>query len=72
MWQMNYLVPGLTRFRRIGKVANAAFFWVRNLDRLMTDADRSDGASFTTFFGGKPDVALTPKGLIAEYRGAQI
>jgi SAM-dependent methyltransferase len=69
-WTINYVARGLFRSRAIGNVARLALFWVRYLDRIIPTPYAVDNASATYFLGHKAQYALSPKDILAYYKGA--
>ena len=70
-WSSRYFLRGLLRSRRAGDVASLPFGLLAMADRWMPAGDLIDGASGAFFFGRKGDGTLQPRGLVAEYLGAQ-
>jgi SAM-dependent methyltransferase len=70
-WSIEHLVTGLLRSRTAGRIARLLFFWVQWLDEWIPERFAIDGASCVFFFGRKAERALTPREMVAEYRGAQ-
>jgi SAM-dependent methyltransferase len=66
---LDYLVRGLFRSKAAGKAAKLAFFWLRHLDRLIPEAFAVDAASGVWFLGRRSDHEMTPRDIIAHYRG---
>jgi SAM-dependent methyltransferase len=68
---LDHLVRGLLRSQLAGRLARAALFWLRYLDRLVPPAYAMDDASAYYFLGRRSERELTPRQIIAYYRGAQ-
>jgi len=71
LWSIRYFSASLFRSGKIGLGIAALFFWLKYLDRLMSDRHSYDGPSGSFFMGKKSSRTLTPKEIIAYYRGAQ-
>lgn len=71
LWSVDHLVRGLLRSELAGKLARAAFFWLRYLDRLTPTAFAMDNASAYYFLGRRGQRELTPPEIVSYYRGAQ-
>jgi ubiquinone/menaquinone biosynthesis C-methylase UbiE len=71
LWSIDHLVRGLARHELAGKLARAAFFWLRSLDRLVPEAFAMDSASAYYFLGRRAARELTPAEIVEYYRGAQ-
>jgi SAM-dependent methyltransferase len=71
LWSLDHLVRGLLRSQLGGRLARAAFFWLRYLDRLVPVAFAMDSASAYYFLGRRADSELTPREIVEYYRGAQ-
>lgn len=70
-WSLDHLVRGLTRSRTLGRAVGVASSWLGLLDRLIGAPHSSDGASCVYFFGRRAERELTPREVVASYRGAQ-
>lgn len=70
-WSLDHLVRGLTRSRMLGRLVGIASSWLGLLDRLIGAPQASDGASCVYFYGRRSDLELTPREVVASYRGAQ-
>jgi ubiquinone/menaquinone biosynthesis C-methylase UbiE len=68
---VDHIVRGLLRSELAGKLARAAFFWLRHLDRLIPAAYAMDDASAYYFLGRRSERDLSPHAIIGYYRGAQ-
>jgi SAM-dependent methyltransferase len=68
---VDHIVRGLLRSELAGKLARAAFFWLRHLDRLIPAAYAMDDASAYFFLGRRSERDLSPHAIIGYYRGAQ-
>ncbi|AZP21712.1 SAM-dependent methyltransferase [Streptomyces aquilus] len=71
LWSVDYLVRGLTRSTTAGRLARAAFFWLRLLDTLVPPSHQADNASAFYFLGRKRDRVMSPEEIVEYYRGAQ-
>jgi SAM-dependent methyltransferase len=71
LWSIDHLVRGLTRSQLGGRLARAAFFWLRALDRAVPEPFALDAASACFFLGRRAEDELRPRQLIEYYRGAQ-
>ena len=67
---VDHLVRGLLRSELAGKLARLAFFWLRYLDSLVPTAFAMDNASAYYFLGRRSDRELSPREILAYYRGA--
>lgn len=70
LWSVEHVVRGVFRSVRAGVAAKMLLFWVRYFDRLIPRAYASDAASAVYFLGRKAESALSPKDMIAYYKGA--
>ncbi len=70
LWAIDYFTRSLFRSRWAGKVAKLLFFWLRWFDRWIPPSHASDAAGFCSFVGRKSDNAISPKEIIAYYKGA--
>jgi ubiquinone/menaquinone biosynthesis C-methylase UbiE len=68
---LDHVIRGLLRSELAGKLARAAFFWLRHLDRAIPAAYAMDDASAYYFLGRRADDELSPESIAAYYRGAQ-
>ena len=71
LWSIDHLVRGLTRSELAGKLARGLLFALRYLDRVVPEAFATDNASAFYFLGRRADRELTPREIVAYYRGAQ-
>ena len=71
LWSVDHLARGLLRSGTAGRVARAAFWWLRLLDRLVPAPFALDDASACFFLGRRADRELTAREIRAYYRGAQ-
>jgi SAM-dependent methyltransferase len=71
LWSIDHLARGLTRSQLGGRIARAAFFWLRGLDRCVPMPFALDGASACFFLGHRAERELEPREIIDYYRGAQ-
>jgi SAM-dependent methyltransferase len=69
-WSIAYFFRGVTRSRTVGKLAMAAFFWLRWFDRLIPENFGVDSASAVFFLGRRSETEVRPVQMVAEYRGA--
>ncbi|HZA88861.1 MAG TPA: class I SAM-dependent methyltransferase [Solirubrobacterales bacterium] len=67
---VDHLVRGLLRSELAGKLARAAFFWLRYLDRFIPPAFAMDNASAYYFLGRRSERELSAREIIDYYRGA--
>jgi SAM-dependent methyltransferase len=70
-WAIRYFAAGLSRSYWGGRLTEAAFFWLRPLDRLIPASWASDGACGVWFLGSRADIEMTPRQIISYYRGAK-
>jgi ubiquinone/menaquinone biosynthesis C-methylase UbiE len=68
---IDHLIRGLLRSELAGKLARAAFAFLRQLDRLVATSFAMDNASAYYFLGRRSDSQLTPREIVRYYRGAQ-
>ena len=68
---LDHLVRGLLRSQLAGRLARAVFFWLRYLDGLVPPEYAMDDASAYYFLGRRSERELTPREIVAYYRGAQ-
>ena len=71
VWSFRYLVAGLFRSRRVGRLAAAAVFWLQFIDYLVPTRFSIDSACGVWLLGRKAQTAISPREAIAVYRGAQ-
>jgi SAM-dependent methyltransferase len=71
LWSIDHLVRGLARHELPGKLARAAFFWLRSLDRFVPEAFAMDSGSAYYFLGRRAARRLTAAEIVKYYRGAQ-
>jgi ubiquinone/menaquinone biosynthesis C-methylase UbiE len=71
LWSVDHIVRALLRSEPAGKLARLAFFWLRYLDRLVPTAFAMDDASAYYFLGRRSERELSPREIVAYYRGAQ-
>jgi SAM-dependent methyltransferase len=70
LWSIRYFVRGLIRTKLAGIVAELGMLWVRIFDKLIPEAFAIDSTSGVFFIGRKAATSLSPKDMIAYYRGA--
>ncbi|HEY3283973.1 MAG TPA: class I SAM-dependent methyltransferase [Armatimonadota bacterium] len=70
-WTVDHTVRALTRSSLLGKLARAALFGARFLDRLAPEPIAVDAASHCFFLGRKTGRELQPKEMLRHYKGAQ-
>jgi SAM-dependent methyltransferase len=70
-WAVRYFVGGLFRSYWAGKLAGAAFIWLRYLDAVIPPSWSSDGACGVWFLGSRAETEMTPRQILTYYRGAQ-
>ena len=61
----------LLRSRTAGALARLAVWWLPRLDRFLDSRHAIDGASSIYFLGEKSNTRLSPRDVVAYYRGAQ-
>lgn len=71
IWSIDYLCRSLFRSRLAGRLARAAFFWLRWIDRIIPAEYAVDGASACYFLGRRSGTQISPRELIKRYAGAQ-
>jgi ubiquinone/menaquinone biosynthesis C-methylase UbiE len=71
LWSIDHVVRGLLRTEPAGKLARVAFFWLRYLDHLFPTDFAMDSASAYYFLGRRSERELSPREIVAYYRGAQ-
>ncbi len=71
IWSLESFVRGVTRSRFAGKVTRLLFHWLRFADRLAPEQHSIDGASAVYFIGASSTRTVTPREMVAYYRGAQ-
>jgi len=71
VWTLDYLVRGLTRNQKVGQRTRRMTRWLERIDRRIPEAHRSDAASAVYFLGRRSETTLTPREIIASYKGAQ-
>jgi SAM-dependent methyltransferase len=70
LWSIRYLVRGIARTKLAGIVAQIAMMWIRLFDKIIPAPFVIDSATGVFFIGSKGTTSLTPKDIIAYYRGA--
>jgi SAM-dependent methyltransferase len=70
-WSIRYFFGGLFRSYWAGRLAGAAFIWLRYLDALIPASWAVDGACGVWFLGSRSEVTITPRQVLTYYRGAQ-
>ncbi len=68
---VDHLIRGLLRSELAGKLARGLFLWMRYLDRLVPTMYAMDDASAYYFLGRRSERQLSPREIVAYYRGAQ-
>lgn len=71
LWSLRYFSTSLFKSGKIGLGVAGTFFWLKYLDSVMSSRHAYDGPSGSFFMGRKSSRTLTPKEIIAYYRGAQ-
>jgi SAM-dependent methyltransferase len=71
LWSIRYFVDSLFGTRKIGIFVAALFFWLRFCEKIAQPRSAVDGASGVYFLGRRSDRIITPKEVIAYYKGAQ-
>lgn len=71
LWAIEHVARSLFRSRKVGQLAKCLFFWVRFLDHLCASPFAIDAASGGFFLGRKAAREVTPREMIAWYKGAQ-
>ena len=70
-WALDHWVRGVTRSRSAGRLVAIACSWMGWLERAIPERFARDSASCLYFVGRRSERAITPRELIARYRGAQ-
>jgi SAM-dependent methyltransferase len=70
LWSIEHVARGVFRSVAAGVIAKMMFFWLRYLDRLIPRGYASDAASAVYFLGRKSNSAISPKDMVAYYKGA--
>ena len=68
-WTIEHVVRAATRSRAVGRAARLACFWVQYLDRLVPERWALDDACCVYFFGRRWDRRLSPREIVAHYKG---
>jgi SAM-dependent methyltransferase len=71
LWSVDHLARGMLRSATAGRLARAAFSWLRLLDRTVPAPFALDDASACFFLGRRADRELTAREIVGYYRGAQ-
>jgi SAM-dependent methyltransferase len=71
LWSIRYFVDSFFGTRRFGIVVAMLFFWLRFFENIGRPEPVTDGASGVYFLGRRSDGSMTPKEVIAYYKGAQ-
>ncbi|HWC87576.1 MAG TPA: class I SAM-dependent methyltransferase [Solirubrobacteraceae bacterium] len=71
LWTVDHVVRGILRSELAGKMARGICFWLRYLDRLIPPEFAIDSASACFFLGRSSTHEMTPREILAYYRGAQ-
>ena len=70
-WALEHMVRGWTRSRPAGQAARLSTSWLAALDRFIPEPLALDGASCVFFHGKRSERVLSPREIVAHYRGAQ-
>ena len=70
-WTVDHAGRSLFRSVKAGKALKALLFWVRLLDRVTPEPFAVDNASGVLFLGKKSDKEVSPREMVAHYKGAQ-
>ena len=70
-WSIDYFARAVFRSRLIGKMFKLAFIWLRLFDMLVPPTYASDAASGIYFIGRRSIHTVSPREIVAFYRGAQ-
>lgn len=70
-WTLEHTARSTLRSPALGKVAKAAFFWTRFIDRVAAPGYALDTASAVYFLGRKAETPLSPKDMPRYYRGGR-
>ena len=72
LWNIRYLLWGLTRSRKLATILLFPFFWIRFLEKLIPDGVNVDSASGVYFLGQKkPGEKTSSRDIIRHYKGYQ-
>jgi len=70
-WTVDHAGRSLFRSVKAGKALKALLFRVRFLDRVTAEPFAVDNASGVFFLGKKSDKEVSPREMVAHYKGAQ-
>jgi ubiquinone/menaquinone biosynthesis C-methylase UbiE len=70
VWTVEHLARSVFRSRMTGKMAKAAFFWVRYLDMIIPTPYQIDSASGVFFMGRKNGRTISVEEIVQHYSGA--
>ncbi|MET7697868.1 methyltransferase domain-containing protein [Streptomyces sp. NPDC005485] len=71
LWTTDHLVRGVTRSALAGRLTRGLLSWLRGIDRVIPPDYATDNASALYFLGRRREREMTPKEIVAYYRGAQ-
>jgi hypothetical protein len=71
LWSIDHVTRGLLRSQFAGRIARAAFFWLRYLDRVIPSSYNMDNASSYYFLGRRYEGEMITRDIVTYYRGAQ-
>jgi SAM-dependent methyltransferase len=71
VWSVDYAARGLFRSTVAGRLARLGGFWLHALDRLVPEPHAVDDAACVFFYGRRSQQEITPREIVAHYRGAQ-
>jgi SAM-dependent methyltransferase len=70
-WSIEYLVRSICRSWTAGKIAKAAFYWIKYFDALISPEYAIDSALAVYFLGRKNNNIVTAISMVDYYKGAQ-
>jgi len=70
-WSIDYFARAVFRSRRMGKLFKLAFSWLWLFDAIIPAPYASDAASGVYFLGRRSTRSISPRDMVAFYRGAQ-
>jgi SAM-dependent methyltransferase len=71
LWSIDHFARGVFRSRTAGTVAKGLFSWLRLLDRVFPESYAVDDAAAVYLLGRRSDGVMTPRAVVAHYKGAQ-
>jgi SAM-dependent methyltransferase len=71
-WTIGHIGRSIFRSKSAAKIFITLFFWVSYLDYICAPREAIDGACGVFFLGKRADAEVTPRQMVAHYKGAQV